>query len=197
MRTLDLRESLALLRKYGIPVADTFFVSSEDDVLGLKDVLPLPCVVKPNTGGHKSELGVFKDLRSVDEILHALNELGCEAGIQRMVHGFEIFLGAKRDRFFGHVLALGTGGVFAELFEDISFRLMPITWQDFDDMMDETKLSAVSRGFRNFGFSRKKLYSIVKKFERMVIEEGVVEADINPLIADGDEILAVDARIIL
>ncbi|MBE8539299.1 acetate--CoA ligase family protein [Geoglobus acetivorans] len=197
MKVLDLKESLSLLGKYGIPVVETIFVSSKRDVLRIADSLYFPCVVKPNTGGHKTELGVFKGLKSVDEVIQALDKLGCEVGIQRMVSGFEIFLGAKKDGLFGHVLALGTGGVFAGLFEDISFRLIPVKKSDFDEMVDETKLSAVSEGFRNFEFGREKLYDVAKKFERLVIEEDVKEADINPLVANGDEILAVDARIIL
>jgi len=197
MRELDLRESLELLMKYSIPVAESQFVDSEEKLERISGLIRYPAVVKPNTSFHKTEIGVFKNLKSFDEVKSAFRKIGGSVAIQRMVDGYEIFLGAKKDEGFRHVVAVGSGGVFAELFNDISFRLIPLSRADFHEMLEETKLSKISNGFRGFSFDPDELFRIVGNFEKLVTNENVVEADINPLMADKDEIVAVDARIIL
>ncbi len=197
MRVLNLRESLELLERYSIPVAETHFLRAESDLAHIASRIEYPVVVKPNVSGHKTEMGVFRSLKSIEEIKSALKSINTEVAVQRMVDGFEIFLGAKRDDGFGHVIALGVGGVFAELLENISFRVVPVGKDDFDEMLSETKLSRIADGFRGFEFDAENLFRLLKNFERLVIHEDVIEADINPLMASKNEIVAVDARIIL
>ena len=197
MEELNLKESLELLKRYGIPVADTYFINSEEELSGLSEKLSFPLVVKPNTFEHKTEIGVFKNLKNLNEVKTAFRSINSEIAVQKMIDGYEIMLGAKNDVNFGHVIAMGSGGIFTELFEDVAFRIVPLTRSDFSEMMEETKLSRIAGGFRGFGFDENELYRIVKNFEKLVINENIIEGDINPLIANKKGIFAVDARFIL
>ncbi len=197
MRALNLKESLELLKKYSIPVAETHFVRTESDLEEIAEKIEYPVVVKPNVSEHKTEIGIFKGLKTPEEIKSAFRSLNSEVAVQEMISGFEILLGGKRDENFGHVIALGIGGIFAELFEDVSFRIVPVSRADFDEMLSDTKLAQVANGFRGFEFDVERLFRLLKNFERLLIHEDVIEADINPLMAGKNEIAAVDARIIL
>ncbi len=197
MRALNLEESLELLKSYDIPVAETYFAHSEEDLQSIGEKLSYPLVVKPNVPDHKTEIGVFTHLKSYEELRNAFKFINSEVAVQKMIRGYEILLGVKRDAQFGHVIALGSGGVLSELFQDVSFRISPVSRADFFEMMKETKLSKISEGFRGFEFNAEELFSLLKNFEKLAINENVAEADINPLMAGRDQIVAVDARIIL
>ena len=197
MKALNLKESLELLKAYDIPVAETYFVDSEDELERVAEKLSYPVVVKPNVPEHKTEIGVFKSLKNLGEVRDAFKSINSEVAVQRMIGGYEILLGAKNDGQFGNVIALGSGGIFAELFQDVSFRISPVGRADFYEMLEETKLSKIAEGFRGFEFDAEDLFRILKNFEMLVNEENVIEADINPLMASKNHIVAVDARVIL
>ncbi len=197
MVMLNLMESLELLKKYEIPVVETLVASNEEEVLRAAEKIGYPVVIKPNVSEHKSEIGVFLDVKSDEELLRCYRKLDGEVVVQKMIKGFEIFLGAKEDDFFGKHVALGCGGTLVELFEDVSFRVLPLERRDVIEMIEETKLSKVARGFRNYKLDMGSLVEIVTKFSELVEKEDVKEADVNPLIASEKGIVAVDARIIL
>jgi len=197
MNALNLEESLELLKSYDIPVAETYFVDSEDELESIAEKLSYPVVVKPNVSEHKTEIGVFTHLKSLEELRNAFRSINSDIAVQKMVRGYEILLGVKKDGQFGHVFALGSGGVFAELFRDVTFRIAPVSRADFYEMLEETKLSKIAKGFRGFEFDSEELFRIFKNFEELASNENTVEADINPLMASRNHIVAVDARIIL
>ncbi len=197
MIMLNLMESLELLKKYEIPVVETLVASNEEEVMRAAEKIGYPVVIKPNVSEHKSEIGVFLDVKSDEELLRCYRKLDGEVVVQKMIKGFEIFLGAKEDEFFGKYVALGCGGTLVELFEDVSFRVLPLERRDVIEMIEETKLSKVARGFRNYKLDVNSLVEIVTKFSELVEKEDVKEADVNPLIASEKGIVAVDARIIL
>ncbi len=199
MKVLNLKESLEALRKYDLPVAKTVFASSREEALDAAKEVGFPLVVKPNVSEHKTEIGVFLHVKSESELLEAFEKLKPfgEVAIQEELSGLEIFLGAKRDEFFGSYVALGTGGVFVELFEDVSFRLVPLKERDVEEMIEETKLSKFVEGFRGTKLDKGALVDVVTKFSEFVRNEKVVEADVNPLIASEKGVFVVDARVIV
>jgi hypothetical protein len=113
--------------------------------------------------------------------------------------GLEIILGAVRDSQFGMVLMLGIGGVFTEVINDISFRVVPVTEPDVDEMLDELRTQVFFEGFRgNKPVDKAVLKQILMGLNRLLDENPVIgEVDLNPLICNGSEIIPVDARIIL
>ncbi len=106
--------------------------------------------------------------------------------IQKMARkGLELIIGAKKDPQFGHMIILGLGGIYVEVFRDISARLCPIKGEDVEEMIDELKSHPVIRGVRgkkaiNIG-ELKKLMLRVCSF---VMKENIKELDLNPVVFD-------------
>jgi acyl-CoA synthetase (NDP forming) len=122
--------------------------------------------------------------------------------IQKMVpKGVELIVGAVYDETFGHVVAFGLGGIFTELYKDISMRIAPIDEQDALEMIREVKAYRLLTGFR--GMPPRDIPAIVDilvKFSRLVEDNPEIrEADLNPVIAleEGKGAYVVDARFIL
>ena len=120
--------------------------------------------------------------------------------IQKMVRGFrEIFLGGNRDESFGPVVAVGIGGTFVEVLNDITFRLCPVSTGDVEEMMSEVNLFKAFRGKHGEpGGDFEHLKQCVHHLSHLLVRfPQIAELDINPLkLADeGLSSIAVDARI--
>jgi acyl-CoA synthetase (NDP forming) len=110
----------------------------------------------------------------------------------------EIIIGGKKDPQFGQTIAFGLGGVFVEVFEDISFRVVPIENHDAESMMKETKGYKILSGHRGKTYDIKSVEEVLMKTSKLLEEnEGIAELDINPLMVLKKGALAVDGRIIL
>ncbi|MDO8609943.1 MAG: acetate--CoA ligase family protein [bacterium] len=127
------------------------------------------------------------------------NDIHSGVIIQKMVKGYEMFIGAKRDLNFGIVLVIGIGGIYTELFKEIAYRIFPFSYDEFLFMISETKLSQLIRGFRGSGvINAEKLYDVVMKIGYLMEYHPIIkEIDLNPLIISDKVIEAVDCRIIL
>ena len=120
--------------------------------------------------------------------------------IQKMVRGFrEIFLGGRRDESFGPVVAVGIGGTYVEVLNDITFRLCPVSTGDVDEMMSEVNLFKAFRGKQGrAGGDFEYLKECVHRLSHLLVNfPQIAELDINPLkLADeGLGGVAVDARL--
>ncbi|MCK5163674.1 MAG: GNAT family N-acetyltransferase [Desulfobacula sp.] len=124
-----------------------------------------------------------------------------EMGVQAMQTGtdYELIIGAKTDPDFGPVILFGMGGVLTEVFRDTSMGLPPLNRLLARQMIEETKISKVLKGFRNFK------PVTISLLEEMLIRTGrlvtdfpeIIELDINPLMIKNGNITAVDARVLI
>ncbi len=191
---MKLSDSLSLLSRYGIPTSGKPVVLSE----ALE--LPRPLVLKADTEGHKTEEGmVFLGLKDDEEVKAAYGKISKKYGVfaQPVVKGFEFAAGAVDDPCFGKVVMFGLGGVYAELFRDVSFRATPLTERDAREMVDELQSSRLFREFRGKKLSRSAVVDVLLKLSRLCESVDFKEIDINPLMVDTRRALAVDARVIL
>ena len=119
--------------------------------------------------------------------------------VQEQVDGVEFFLGIKLDPSFGHVLLAGIGGIFVEVYKDISFRVCPITKKDASAMLDELKGKAVLEGVRGAKpVDKKKLIDAMVNLSQLPKSfPNIEELDVNPLFVNERGVKAVDARIVL
>ena len=120
--------------------------------------------------------------------------------VQRMLSGGrEVILGGKRDPSFGPVVMFGLGGVYVELFEDVSFRLAPLTREDAEEMIAEVRGSRLLRGVR--GEPPADVEAVVEALlalSRLLVEcPEVAEIDVNPLLVFEQGVVAVDARVVV
>ncbi|MCC6022878.1 MAG: acetate--CoA ligase [Desulfurococcaceae archaeon] len=214
-RVLLEHEAKEIVRSYGIPVVPTKLAVSEDRAVEIARKLGYPVVVKISSPDiiHKSDIGgVITNLKSDDEVAEAFRTVISNARryvptasiygatVQKMVpKGREVIIGATKDPVFGHLIMFGLGGIYIELFKDVSFRLAPLSIYEAKEMITETKAYTLLRGFR--GEPPADINSIVNillRVSKLVTDiPQIVEIDINPLFVYEIGAIAVDARIII
>ena len=197
---LEADDARRLLVAYGIPVVDQSVADTSDEAAEAAQALGFPVVVKTAlAGAHKTETGgVALDLQSEDDVRAAAARMQGPVLVQPMRSGSaELLAGLVQDELFGPLVALGPGGVLAELIGDAGIRIAPLTDVDARELVLEGKTGALVRGYR--GKPPADADAIVELVHRLsALGEDlpeVVELDLNPLIVGPHGCVAVDARI--
>jgi len=210
-------ETIELLQTYGLPVPRGKMAISVDEAVKIAGQIGYPVVLKVVSDDiiHKSEAkGVELNLGSAGEVKEAwerihsnVRSLMPEASIKgifviSMVTGSEeIILGIKRDPAFGPVLMFGLGGIFVEIFRDVSFGVAPLSRDEALSMIEQTRAFEILKGAR--GRSPRDLDSVVDALLRLsrLAEDfpEIEELDINPffVLDKGKGSVIGDARMIL
>ena len=119
--------------------------------------------------------------------------------VQKMLKGTELFIGAKYEPRFGHVVLCGLGGIFVEVLKDVSSGLAPLSRGEAESMIHSLRGYKIIQGTRGQkGVNEEAFIEIIQRLSillRHAVE--IKEIDINPLLADGDDVVAVDARILV
>ncbi len=209
-------ESKSILREIGIPFPEYEIVGSAEEAAEAAERLGYPAVLKIISPDiiHKSDYGgVILNLDNKREVIEAYNKI--LGNISRKVsnakiHGVmvykmaprgiaELLIGVSYDEQFGHVLAVGLGGVFVELLKDVSIRLIPISKLEAEDMLKELKSYPILTGYR--GSVKADIDSVKQtliKISDLIVETPeILELDLNPVIVYEKGLTVVDARIIL
>lgn len=206
---LDEHDGKRLLARYGVPVVAEERVEGVEAALQAARRLGWPVAIKGcgPAYAHKTELGLVRlDVRDPDALRHEATRLlgamqGCGALlVQRMVSGRrELLVGMTRDDQFGPVVTFGLGGIFAEVLADVSLRLCPLDEHDALEMLGELRGTAMLDAVRGLPpVDRGALVRTLLGLSRLAIERPDVESvDINPLVVDGAQPVAVDALVIL
>lgn len=209
-RTLSETESKRLLAEHGVPVLDERVVGSADDAAVAADAIGYPVVAKlcGDAIAHKTERGLVRlHLGDADAVRAATSDLLAAATdddgevavlIAPMVNGNREFIaGLADDPQFGMTVMLGIGGVLAEALADVSFRLVPISRIDADDMIDDLATQRLFGEFRGEpAVDREKLIDVlVGLSDASVANPDVASADLNPLIVVDGVPVAVDALV--
>ena len=117
--------------------------------------------------------------------------------VQPMLKGTELFIGAKYEEKFGHVVLCGLGGIFVEVLKDVSSGLAPLSYEEAYSMIHSLRAYKIIQGTRGQkGVNEDKFAEIIVRLStllRFAIE--IKEMDINPLLATQKAVIAVDARI--
>jgi acetyl-CoA synthetase (ADP-forming) len=216
-RKLLEHEAYMLLEHYGLPVPRYALARSLEEALEAASHVGYPVVLKIVSPDivHKSDVGgVVVGLRSEDEVAEAFARIlenvkkrAPEARVygvlvQHMVpEGVEVIVGATRDPIFGAVVMFGLGGIFVEVLKDVSFRVVPLTEDDAEEMIREIKGYAVLKGVR--GIARRDIAALKRIIMGVakIMEElpEVRELDLNPVMSypEGEGAAIADARIIV
>ena len=200
MKSLTEEKASALLNCYGFPVMENYLAKSSEDAIKYAKKIGFPVVLKIVSEDiiHKYDVkGVELNLKSVEEVSNAYDSIinnaksnAPEAKIKGVIvrkmipKGEEVILGIKNDEAFGPVIMYGMGGIFVEVFEDISFRVAPLKERDIQEMIEETKSSSLLNGARGIAPRDVEcLYKCIATLSDLAssIDE-INELDINPLI---------------
>jgi len=187
----------------GIKYAREIVVNSEKEAIEAAATITFPLVMKVVGPLHKTDVGGvslnIKSNESVSNEFHRLMKIeGATAVLMaEMLSGTELFIGAKYEQKFGHVMLCGLGGIFVEAIKDITSGLAPLTHSEARSMIHNLKGYKILEGFRgNPAVSEKKFAEVMVRLSSMLrFATEIKEMDINPLFGNGDSITAVDARI--
>lgn len=209
--------AMGLLRKYGIPAAETRAAFTRDEAaLAAREIgFPVAMKLRSTSLTHKTEVGgIALNLENEAGVMHAfstMRERLISAGrgeamegviLQPMVRGGqEVIIGMSQDPVFGPLLMVGIGGVQVELIKDVAFSLHPLTDKDPEYMLGQLRGLPLLTGWR--GSSPKdvdSLKEVLLRFSALVRDFAeIAEMEINPLVVfdAGQGCSVVDARILL
>jgi len=218
-RTLTEVEAKNALSAAGVPVTLPKVAATAAEAARIADEFGVPVamkIVSPDIT-HKSDIGGVKlgiaggkaATEAFAAIMSAVGAAAPSARAQGILiepmappAGLEAFVGVARDPVFGHVMTFGLGGIFVEIFHDVTRRMLPVSHDVARKMIDELKSSALFRGAR--GTAPRDLAALAALIEKVsdyvaANADSIEELDLNPVWvgADGQGALALDAVIVV
>lgn len=192
-----------LLEAAGINTVKQAAIKTEDEVIEAAKQFGFPLVMKVSGPLHKSDLGgVALGINSLDDVkktFHNLMQIEGADGVilQQQLSGTEIYVGAKAEEKFGHQILVGLGGIFVEVFKDISSGLAPIGKVEAQVMLQRLKSYPIIKGTRGKeGVNENLIIQTLAKISALVAAAPEIsEMDLNPLLGNSKQLVAVDARI--
>lgn len=187
----------------GIPRVPEKVSSDLGKILEYAAELGYPVVMKVVGPVHKTDVGgVVLNIRHPDIVKREFERLmkidgATSVMLQPMFSGTELFLGAKKEKDFGHIVLLGLGGIFIEVFKDFSSALAPVSKDEALRMMKELRSYKLLEGVRKReGINMELFAEITEKLSALLdAAPEIEELDINPLLGKKVAIIAVDGRI--
>jgi succinyl-CoA synthetase beta subunit len=202
--------SKQLLSAYGIPVTNEKTATTVEGAVSAANSIGYPVVLKASGENlqHKTEFDLIRlDLKDASQVKLACAGLFEESAVpitevlvQQMIKGNrELLAGLKRDSQFGPCVVFGLGGILAEILEDVSIRVAPITPFDALDMMEDIRGKKILDAFRGKPpVDRNALTEFLIALGRIGLEnDAVSEIDINPIKLIQGKPVAVDALVVL
>ena len=194
-----------LLESAGIPTVPEFVSSKKEEVVAFAEKCGYPVVVKVVGPVHKSDVGgVVLNVGTSEHLAREFDRMmqitdATAVMVQKMIKGTELFIGAKYEPRFGHVVLCGLGGIFVEVLKDVSSGLAPLSYAEADNMISSLRGYKIIKGTRGQkGLNEKKYADIIVRLSTLLRHATEIkEMDINPLLADGNDVIAVDARILV
>lgn len=192
-----------LFEAAGIPQVQELVTNDKQEVLQFAKRTGYPVVAKCVGPIHKSDVGgVVLNIRSDEHLSLEFERLmnipeTTEVMIQPMLSGQELFIGAKYEPGFGHIILCGLGGIFVEVLKDVASGLAPLSFNEATSMIRSLKSYKIIQGTRGQKGLNEKLFTeiIVRLSVMLRFTPEIKEMDINPLLANEKDVIAVDARI--
>jgi acyl-CoA synthetase (NDP forming) len=208
-------QALNLCETYGIAVAPWEIAHNPEEAMESAERIGYPVAIKiiSREMTHKTDYGgVTLGLRNSNEVrtktqdvLHRITGSTPETQtnafmIQQMVSdGIEVILGGRRDPHFGPVVMFGIGGIYVEIYDDVTFRVAPLDDFDARAMIEEVRGARLFEGYRGKApIDRERLIQALLSLSQLMVENpNIGEVDINPLIVTSEGAIAVDARAVI
>lgn len=192
-----------LLRCAGIPMVPELVSTSKDELAAFAQKIGYPVVAKVVGPVHKSDVGgVALNIRTPEHLMLEFDRMmqiqdAQAVMVQKMMKGTELFIGAKYEERFGHVVLCGLGGIFVEVLKDVQSGLAPLSYGEVYSMIHSLRGYKILKGTRGQkGINEKKYAEIIVRLSTLLrFATEIKEMDINPLLADDQDVVAVDARI--
>ena len=189
----------------GIPLVPEMVSTSKEELTAFANRVGYPVVAKVVGPVHKSDVGgVTLNIRTPEHLALEFDRMmkiqdATGVMVQKMLKGTELFIGAKYEERFGHVVLCGLGGIFVEVLKDVSSGLAPLSYDEAYSMIHSLRGYKIIKGTRGLkGLNEQKYAEIIVRLSTLLrFATEIKEIDINPLLADDKEVVAVDARILI
>lgn len=189
----------------GIPLVPELVSTSKEELADFAERVGYPIVAKVVGPVHKTDVGgVTLNIRSKEVLAAEFDRMMQIPGatavmVQKMIKGTELFIGAKYEERFGHVVLCGLGGIFVEVLRDVSSGLAPLSYEEAYSMIHSLRAYKILKGTRGKkGINERKYAEIIVRLSTLLrFATEIKEIDINPLLADDNDVIAVDARILV
>ena len=194
-----------LLGCAGIPMVPEKVSNKKEELIQFAEQAGYPVVAKVVGPVHKSDVGgVTLNIRTPEHLsleFDRMMKIKDASGVmvQKMLKGTELFIGAKYEERFGHVVLCGLGGIFVEVLKDVQSGLAPLSYGEAYSMIHSLRGYKILKGTRGqAGINEKKYAEIIVRLSTLLrFATEIKEMDINPLLADEQDVIAVDARILV
>ena len=189
----------------GIPLVPEMVSTSKEELTAFAQKVGYPVVAKVVGPVHKSDVGgVALNIRTPEHLALEFERMmsikdATGVMVQKMLKGTELFIGAKYEERFGHVVLCGLGGIFVEVLKDVSSGLAPLSYGEAYSMIHSLRGYKILKGTRGQqGINEEKYAEIIVRLSTLLrFATEIKEMDINPLLADENDVVAVDARILI
>ena len=186
-----------------IPMVPESVSDKVDDLVAFAERIGYPVVAKVVGPVHKSDVGgVSLDIKSAKHLRLEFERMMQIEGatsvmVQKMIKGTELFVGAKYEPRFGHVVLCGLGGIFVEVLKDVRSGLAPLSYAEAYSMIRSLRAYKIIKGTRGqAGINEARFAEVIVRLSTLLrFATEIKEMDINPLLADENSVTAVDARI--
>ena len=187
----------------GIPMVPELVSSKQEELVDFAVKVGFPVVAKVVGPVHKSDVGgVTLNIRTPEHLMMEFDRMmkikdAQGVMVQKMLKGTELFIGAKYEERFGHVVLCGLGGIFVEVLKDVQSGLAPLSYGEAYSMIHSLRGYKIIKGTRGQkGINEQKYAEIIVRLSTLLrFATEIKEMDINPLLADEHDVVAVDARI--
>jgi acyl-CoA synthetase (NDP forming) len=201
---LEEYEAKEILKTYKITVPAYKIMKGEY----INPNLNYPLVIKVSDPEilHKTDVGgVILNIKDEAELINKFNILKTKFPksnilIEEMQKpGIEIILGIIKDPTFGLSIMFGMGGIYAELYKDVTFRLVPISRTDAEEMLEDIKAKQIFYGFRGMKVYRDGVIDLLLKVSKIAedLKQYINQMDLNPVFVRENDVVVVDAKMII
>jgi len=192
-----------LLNAAHISVVKEAVAKTKKELLSVAKKTGYPLALKVVGPVHKSDIGgVTLNIKSEKHLLAEFSRMMKIKDVkavlmQQMLSGTELFIGAKYEPRFGHVILCGLGGIFVEVLKDVSSGLAPLTFNEAESMIRSIRSYKIIHGTRGKpGINESKFAEIIVRLSTLLrFATEIKEMDLNPLLGNPENITVVDARI--
>jgi len=199
-------EVKSILRSYDIQITRYEVVETKKDVEEINLRFPVALKVCSRSILHKTDVGGVKlNIQDMDELIEVFSLFKKKFPNERFIvdqmvdKGVEAIIGLVQDPTFGLTIMTGVGGIYTELYQDVSFRVVPIVEYDAYEMIEELKGKKLLDGFRNIKTDTEQFIKLILQISEIGSEliDRIDQMDLNPVFIYEKRYCVVDAKMIL
>jgi len=195
-----------ILNAFGIPTTKYKVVNYEKDLENIDLKFPVAIKVCSENILHKTDVGGVKlDIKNMEELKAIFKDFKKKFPSEKILidqmeeKGVEVIVGLVQDPTFGLSIMFGIGGIFTELYKDVTFRVLPINRYEAEQMIEDIKGKKLFEGFRNIRANKQLVADLLLKVSDFgqQLDKHIDQLDLNPVFVYDSNLVVIDAKLIV